>query len=212
MKLINNIRKVFDPNSEKHWDSVYANELNQGLRRTDNTLLQCLDVFENASSVLDFGSGPGGNIQTLSEKLENIHFTLLDISDSALHSAEEILGKRDARKGHEYTYVDSIKSISDSSQDVVMAIEVIEHIKNYREAIKELWRVLVPNGLLLISVPVRGIRDRHREHVNKFTISRITKLLLERSDEVMIRPRSYSRRSGILATAYFISRKVAHKP
>lgn len=41
--------------------------------------------------------------------------------------------------------------------DLITAFEVIEHIKDYPQAIKEIYRVLKPGGLLIISTPNKAI-------------------------------------------------------
>jgi len=60
---------------------------------------------------------------------------------------------------------------------------------------------------MLISVPVKGIRDRNRQHVNKFTVKSMFKILTAYGEIVHIAPRTYSKRSGILSTAYFYVEK-----
>jgi len=44
-------------------------------------------------------------------------------------------------------------SLRNESLDSVIAIEVLEHVKNLKQTALEIFRVLKPNGLLFISVP-----------------------------------------------------------
>ena len=45
-------------------------------------------------------------------------------------------------------------NLLDSSYEVVMCNHVLEHVRDYRMALGELYRVLRPGGLLVISFPV----------------------------------------------------------
>jgi 2-polyprenyl-3-methyl-5-hydroxy-6-metoxy-1,4-benzoquinol methylase len=41
----------------------------------------------------------------------------------------------------------------DASVDVVMAVEILEHLENPRSFLRELWRVLEPGGVAIVSTP-----------------------------------------------------------
>jgi 2-polyprenyl-3-methyl-5-hydroxy-6-metoxy-1,4-benzoquinol methylase len=90
-----------------------------------------------------------------------------------------------------------------------MSIQVVEHITEYMKVMDSLWARVRPGGTLLISVPVKGIRDRNRQHVNKFTVSSMFRILSGYGEIVHISPRTYSVRSGRLSTAYFYVEKSA---
>ncbi len=100
-----------------------------------------------------------------------------------------------------------MKAFPDESVGMILSIQVLEHITEYREIMDVLWRKVKPGGILLISVPVRGIRDTNRQHVNKFTINSMFKILTSYSEIVHMAPRTWSKRSGNLTTAYFYIRK-----
>ena len=78
---------------------------------------------------------------------------------------------------------------------------------NLLKFMDQLWAKTAPGGVMMISVPVKGIRDRHPQHVNKFTVKSMFKFMSAYGEIVHIAPRTYSRRSGILATAYFYVEK-----
>ena len=69
--------------------------------------------------------------------------------------------------------------------DVVICTEVIEHIRKYKEAIKELKRVVKEGGLLIITFPNEPIcifsrliflrKPRIEDHVNSFSPSKMKK-------------------------------------
>lgn len=45
--------------------------------------------------------------------------------------------------------------LQDSSVDLIICSEVLEHIKNYVKVLKEMYRVLKPHGRIIVSVPYK---------------------------------------------------------
>ncbi len=195
------IRRLLNPNTERHWDAVYDAELDAGRVRCDSGLLEYRWLFDGRERILDFGSGPGGNVEMLSQQLSERHFTLIDHSDVALEHARRTL--RLGANGNTFEFERSLDAVPRKSQDLVMSFEVLEHLTEFDQVLDELWGRVRPGGVLLVSVPVKGRRDRHREHVNKFTVGSMFRILSRYSNWVHIAPRSFSQRSGILSTAYF---------
>jgi len=193
-----------NPNTKQLWEDIYRKYIDQKKLPSDGDhLLKLLPLFEKAKSVLDFGGGLGGNMKYLSEKLQKTRFILVDHSEVSLEFArKELLGDKDER-GNRFEYHTSLEKIPDSSIDLAMSIQVLEHISEYRKYMDQLWARVAPGGIMMISVPVKGIRDRNRQHVNKFTVKSMFKILTDYGEIVHIAPRTYSRRSGILSTAYF---------
>lgn len=202
------IKNILNPNTKDYWDKKYSDKIENHVIRTDGDHLQkFMHLFSDAGSIMDFGSGLGGNVQYLSTKLENTRFILLDHSEISQDFArEELLGTKDNR-GNTFEFTLDLSKIPDESVGLVMSIEVLEHITEYQEIMDRLWSIVKPGGIMLISVPVRGIRDRNREHVNKFTVSSMFRILSGYGEIVHISPRDYSKRSGRLATAYFYVKK-----
>src|SRR3989344_4017825 len=96
------------------------------------------------AKILDVGCGPGGNILFLAEFGE---VTGLDSSDEALSFAR---GRGFSRvvKGD-----GGALPFSDGTFHLVSALDVIEHIKDDERTLGEMFRVLKPGGLLLMTVP-----------------------------------------------------------
>ncbi len=90
---------LFDRNSADYWDSLYRKELEEGkLRSNPEQIARILGWIGGCKTVLDFGSGPGGNVKLLSEQMHNVQFTLVDHSRAALDFAREhVLGELDKR-------------------------------------------------------------------------------------------------------------------
>jgi cyclopropane fatty-acyl-phospholipid synthase-like methyltransferase len=202
-----------NPNTKEFWEDIYNQHIDQKKLRSDGDKLQkFLSLFEKAESVLDFGGGLGGNLKYLSSHVSNTRFILVDHSEVSLNFVKEkLLGEKDER-GNSFKYHTSLEQIPENSIDMVMSFQVLEHLTEYKDYMDQLWARTAPGGIMLISVPVKGIRDRNRQHVNKFTLKSMFTILSEYEEIVHIAPRTYSRRSGILGTAYFYVEKPDGRP
>lgn len=197
-----------NPNSKEFWEDIYRHYIEIGRIRSDGEhLLKFRDLFEEAGTILDFGAGLGGDIKYISGLVKNTRFALADQSEVCLEYADnELLGTSDER-GNSYSYHRDVNEIEAESSDMVISLQVLEHITEYQAVLDLLWAKVKPGGILLISVPVKGWRDRHRQHVNKFTIKSMFRLMSNYNEIVQIAIRDYSKKHGRLATAYFYVRK-----
>lgn len=202
------IRAFRNPNTKKLWEKKYNRYIERKTFRSDTThLLKFMHLFQKSKSILDFGSGLGGNVQYLAGQLEKTRFTLLDLSETSQeYVRDKLLGHKD-EKGNTFKYCMHLDEVADRSLDLVMSIEVLEHITDYKQLLDHLWEKLKPGGTLLISVPVLGFRDRTRVHVNKFTVKSMFLILSRYNEIVHIAPRTFSKSSGHLSTAYFYVEK-----
>jgi len=203
LKLVKSIRELFNPCTKEYWDKLYASKISQGNISQDKSLLKIIHLLEDKKNILDFGSGLGGNIKLLADNLRDKKFFLMDHSVKAIEFARKgYLGDKDIH-GNSFYYFTDINSLSGKTFEAILSIEVLEHIRDYQEILDNLWNLLEKQGILIISVPVKGWRDRNRQHVNKFTIKTMFQILSKYSEWVNISPRTYSSRSEILATAFF---------
>jgi 2-polyprenyl-3-methyl-5-hydroxy-6-metoxy-1,4-benzoquinol methylase len=202
------IIQFLNPNTSRYWDRKYREKIeNPRIKSDGRHLHKFMPVFNRSTIILDFGAGLGGNVKYLSELLNHRQFHLVDHSQISLrYVREDLLGSEDGR-GNQFVYHEDLSSVAEGSVDLVISIEVLEHITSYRKVLDRLWNRLRDGGILLISVPVKGFRDRNREHVNKFTVSSMFRILSRYGEIVHIAPRTYSKRSGKLSTAYFYVEK-----
>lgn len=203
MNLIKQLKRLLNLNTKEYWNDLYKSEIDKGEIRQARSILNLTPLLSDRKEILDFGCGTCGNVKLLSEHLCGLKFHLLDHSISAIRFARDSYLKDKDGNDNSFFYYTSIAQVSDKKFDAIMSIQVLEHLDNYTAIIESLWRLLKEDGILIISVPVKGWRDRHREHVNKFTIKSMFEILAGYSEWVSISPRTYSNRSGILATAYF---------
>ncbi len=203
MKLTGKIKKWFNPNTKEYWDNLYLSEIENGKIRQDKSVLRLVPLLKNKKTILDFGCGTGGNVKLLSQQLSGKNFYLLDHSTKVLEFAKKKYLRENDDQGNSFFYITDLKKISGTKIDAIISIQVLEHITDYSSILNNCWESLEKNGVLIISVPVRGWLDSNREHVNKFTVKSMLRILSEYSEWIHISPRTYSKRSGKLTTAFF---------
>jgi 2-polyprenyl-3-methyl-5-hydroxy-6-metoxy-1,4-benzoquinol methylase len=100
--------------------------------------------LQSRGAILDFGAGQGRFLQILS------HLNFEKIS-----GADLMVKPTDISFSCDWMQADLNKKLPCEDQlfDVIVAIEVIEHLENPRAVVKEWKRLLRPNGLLIFSTP-----------------------------------------------------------
>jgi SAM-dependent methyltransferase len=106
------------------------------------------------TSLLDFGSGMGLLFPALARR--GIGITACDIHPEVSQAAADRFGVRaeivDARQG--------LGSVPTGSVDVVLALDVLEHVPDVRSLATEFCRILRPEGRLLCSLPTENLLYR----------------------------------------------------
>lgn len=124
-------------------------------------------------TVLDIASGSGYGTRLLAEKAKMVYG--VDVNETAINYAKKHYG------AHNIQYkVGDGESIplNDNSVDVIVTLETIEHIENYKQFIKELKRILKPDGLLIISTPNDlEFAEGNHFHLHEFEYEELTGLL-----------------------------------
>ena len=112
-------------------------------------------IFENLElsgkeKVLEVGCGRGFYVKTLKEVWPGLQVTGVDLNPKYLEQAKEFKG--DLRV--ELRVADATDlPFADDTFDRIIASEVLEHIPNDEKAISEIFRVLKPGGIVMITVP-----------------------------------------------------------
>lgn len=104
--------------------------------------------------VLDLGCGSGYGVARISSFASTVH--AVDVSSEAIAYAHEHYGRGNIT----FSTIDADASLPfpDDSFDVVLSFQVIEHVVNERNYLKEASRVLCKNGLLILITPDRSNR------------------------------------------------------
>lgn len=109
-------------------------------------ILDCLDADEKGLNILDIGTGYGVYHVHLVHKAKL--YVGIDVNEENLRHA-----KKDEKNSDLFLMSAEALSFKDDTFDVVLLIEVLEHIANDRKAIKEISRVTKPAGKLILTAP-----------------------------------------------------------
>lgn len=118
--------------------------------------------------ILDIACGEGYGSALLAENATQV--IGVDISDIIIAHANERY-----KKGNLDFKVGTCTSIplADSSVDLVVSFETIEHLDQHDRMMGEIKRVLRPNGILLISSPDKNNYSLDRGYVNPFHVKEL---------------------------------------
>lgn len=140
------------------------------------------DLFEKnkKSNILEVGAGTGDNIRVL-EKYGDVYAT--DIN-------KDVIGMIPPELCREVKIADASElPYDDGFFDMVVCFDVLEHIKNEKRSVSEMFRVLKKGGLLFFSVPAFGFlfsgHDKGLGHFRRYSKSEL-KGLFRRFREVRI--------------------------
>lgn len=112
--------------------------------------------------VLDLGCGDG----RLTVELDAALLTAADVSPVALARTRKRLAGQEARLVE--LEPDAPLPLADSSFDLVLCAETIEHVRDVQLFLSEVRRVLVPGGRLAVTTPAHGRRSALRAFVRGF--------------------------------------------
>ena len=154
---------------EKHWWFV-------GRRRIIAGFVEkiCRDIGKLRPRILDVGCGTGANLQMLSEfgVTEGV-----DVSTEALDFCRA-RGLSKVKQG-------AAESLpyEDASFDLVTGLDVVEHLDDDVAGLREMRRVLRPDGRALLFVPafmfLWGVQDDISHHRRRYTVAELKRRLSE---------------------------------
>lgn len=129
---------------------------------------------ENKNSVLDIGTSTGTNLRML-KSLGFNNITGVDSNSDAIRYCKE----KEFYNMIEGTIL-NLPFEKDSFQ-LVLATDILEHVKDDSKAVKEIVRVLKPGGIALITVPtfpsLWGIQDVAGQHYRRYKRKELMNLL-----------------------------------
>lgn len=167
---------------------VYTTEIASDHIPSDNPIHQrLLQAYYLAGpyvsgDLLEVGCGEGRGIPVLQDQCE--HYTGLD-------KIEEVIEKlRASYPAHTFlqSTIPPITGLEDNRFDTIVSFQVIEHIRNDREFLKELYRLLRPGGVALVTTPnIRKTLTRNPWHEREYTADQLKALAGEVFDEVIMK-------------------------
>jgi 2-polyprenyl-3-methyl-5-hydroxy-6-metoxy-1,4-benzoquinol methylase len=139
---------------------------NQVTGRGPFVMQTLMDVPTRLDRICDFGCGSGLLLGDVLERVPEAHGTGMDISCRVLRHASQVLSARglDDRAGLVRADIRRIP-VNNGKFDLVLAMEVLEHLPDPASGLRELTRILAPDGWLVTSIPVE---DRAPVHLFVF--------------------------------------------
>ena len=135
------------------------------------------------SKILEVGSGIGNMTAFL---LRHGEVTGSDISTDALNKLQAKFGDRSNLRVQQWDLADPFSS--DEKFDTVVCINVLEHIEDDREGLRNIIKVLKPGGTLVLLVPqgmwLYGPFDKKIGHYRRYHSKGLKELLTEENFEI----------------------------
>lgn len=139
--------------------------------------------------ILEIGFGDGFLANLLSNRGNNI--TGIDIS----YTRAQIASKKVPKANFVIGYAESLTFITNAF-DYVICVETLEHIPKYEKTIREVYAVLKPGGIFLITVPYKDLKIEIKcpyclkkfhpyGHINFFDRNKLNSVLENNDFEVL---------------------------
>ncbi len=103
--------------------------------------------------ILDVGCGSGTFSRSLAKKFPDAKITGVDISEQAISFARKKAGGEKIRNLDFLAASISKIPVKSGSFDVAVVSHLIEHVENPEKDLREINRVLKPNGILILTTP-----------------------------------------------------------
>ena len=131
-----------------------------------------------SGTVLEIGSGEGYGIMELASKAD--HYIAVDKYKTSI--SDEL------KAANNITFIETnvppLKGIEDNSIDFVVAFQVIEHIKDDKGFLREIYRVLKPGGKVMLTTPNSLMSlSRNPWHFREYTPEQMGEVLKSSFDE-----------------------------
>jgi SAM-dependent methyltransferase len=153
---------------DRHWWFV-------GRRAVVGALLDRIELPPEAR-VLEAGCGTGGNLYMLAERG---HVSAFEPSNEARDLATSKDIEVDLAEGA----LPSRVPFEPASFDLVVGLDVLEHIEEDASALRALMAMVRPEGRVLITVPavqaLWGSHDRRLHHVRRYDLGRMRRICVE---------------------------------
>lgn len=130
--------------------------------------------FSAGKAVLDIACGEGYGTRLLAENASSV--TGIDIDNKTI----ELAKKRYATGNIQFLRRDATNTqLPDATFDLIVSFETLEHIEDHAGFMKEIKRLLKPDGLLLISTPDKTEYSEKSGHKNPFHVKELNRTEFE---------------------------------
>jgi len=119
--------------------------------------------------IADAGSGFGQYVYYLSKKFPPAHISGLDIKQEQVDDCNSFFSSIGLKERVNFKYADLTKLEAKENYDLILSVDVMEHIEEDRTVFQRFYKGLKPGGVLLISTPSdQGGSDVHHDHEESF--------------------------------------------
>ncbi|MDF1573893.1 MAG: class I SAM-dependent methyltransferase [Bacteroidales bacterium] len=119
--------------------------------------------------IADAGSGFGQYVYDLSKRYPDARITGLDIKQEQVNDCNHFFSAIHRSDKVRFRHADLTKLEVNEEWDLVLSVDVMEHIEDDRSVFRHIYRGLKEGGVLLISTPSdQGGSDVHHEHDESF--------------------------------------------
>jgi SAM-dependent methyltransferase len=120
-------------------------------------------ITTETPEILDAGTGFGQYAYFIARKFPNTKITAVDIKEDYLNDASDFFKKANLR--NVYFKIDDLTKINyEQKFDLILCVDVMEHIEDDLSVLKNFYRALKSGGYLIINTPsVYGGSDAHNE-------------------------------------------------
>jgi SAM-dependent methyltransferase len=142
--------------------------------------LKNAEIIESRNRILDVGCGTGSNLEYLQTNYSNFCVGL-DLSMDALKYSN-------LRNTTNLVCGDGLNlPFSESTFDLILALDLLEHIDDDFQALNEFTRLLAPGGYLILFVPafnfLWGLQDEVSHHYRRYSAKEIRSLISQNNLE-----------------------------
>jgi 2-polyprenyl-3-methyl-5-hydroxy-6-metoxy-1,4-benzoquinol methylase len=151
----NDVRRRFsEPDSARRWSDLYRGEPRNAeehffRQRCEFAVAYVLERSDRAAAILDLGCGSGPVTAALRRHGRRV--IALDYSLDMLRLAKGRLEEEDVRTGDLVQGDSERLPFASRSVEAVVCLGVISYVEDYRTVLREVRRVLKPDGLLVLS-------------------------------------------------------------
>jgi SAM-dependent methyltransferase len=155
-----------------------SGDVHFGFRMRARYLEMALESLDHAEKIFEAGCFRGQTSFWLSRRFPGAHIDSIDIDPGLITHCRNI-ARLSKMEMIEFSVADLVKYRQQNAADLVVCFDVLEHIKDWRTAVRTLVHQLRAGGLLLIHTPQAGqyqdrrfglrrlrrrLQDGHHEH------------------------------------------------
>ncbi|MEA3317795.1 MAG: class I SAM-dependent methyltransferase, partial [Bacteroidota bacterium] len=121
------------------------------------------------TTILDAGSGFGQYSYYLAKQSSQWQISGIDIKQEQIDDCNKFFTKINRSEQVNFEYADLTKYIKEDTYNLILSVDVMEHIEDDIKVFENFYSSLKKNGTLLISTPSdMGGSDVHEEHEHSF--------------------------------------------